>query len=235
MKVLTWNLEWARPGSVRERIISEMIANADADLICLTEAYRSTLPPHGHVIEAGKGNRVADRKGARKALLWSRNEWDMGMLTNELVPPGRFVIGTTSGHFGPLRVVGMCIPWSGSNTPQNGGVLKLWEDHLSFIAGLKEYLDLGRHGAEATLLVGDFNQRLPRVRQPIRVAEALETALSEYVAATRNFRGSNGDLTIDHFCHSPDLRMESIDELPMRISNLRLSDHFGLLGSIGRA
>lgn len=231
MKVLTWNLEWARPGSRRERVISEILAASDADLICLTEAYRATLPQNGAVIEAGEGNRVADRKGARKVLLWSRHAWEMRGPLEELAPPGRLAIGTTQTPLGQLRVIGVCIPWFGSNTARYGGARQPWDDHLSFISGLRMHL---RVSPDRTLLIGDFNQRLPRTRQPARTADALEAALSKLVIATTGFRSDDGDLTIDHICHSPNFEVKDLIELPKRVGGITLSDHFGVVGCIGK-
>ena len=229
MRFLTWNLEWARPGSKREGVIRECLTDADPDIICLTEAFSATLPEHGHVIEAGVGNPVADRKGAKKVLLWSRNEWSDASSAELFNPPGRIASGRTSTKIGPLRIIGICIPWPASNTPRFGGDRRLWEDHLGFLAPLGSLLS---SQLETSVVFGDFNQRLPRKRQPVHVADALEQALSNVILPTRNFRSEDGDDTIDHIAHTPDLQASEIRELRRHQDGLRLSDHFGVMASI---
>ena len=232
MKIATWNLEWARPGSTRERIIRESLLATDADVICLTEAYPETVSGQGHVIEAALGNFVADRKAAKKVLLWARNGWRDVSTEGQFTPLGRIVSGSTNTAYGPMRIVGVCIPWHGSNTPRFGGDRQLWDDHMDFLKSLA--VRLGRV-SESTVLIGDYNQRLPRGRQPERVCEALEHALTGFYVATRNFVGGDGDLAIDHIAHTPDLRMRNLAELPKHQGGLRLSDHFGVMGEISPA
>ena len=232
MKVLTWNLEWAHPGSKREEVIRKVLAAADADIICLTEAFPATLPTQGHVIQGGLGNPVADRKGAKKVLLWSCNPWLNASTEESFSPPGRIVSGTTKTELGRLQVFGVCIPWASSNTPRFGGERRLWEDHLSFLDSLRSQLS---NLTASTLLLGDFNQRLPRRRQPSHVADALEQALARTIVATTNFRSQDGQDAIDHIAHTSDLQVCRLCELPRIRDGLRLSDHFGVSASIRAA
>ena len=232
MKVLTWNLEWAHPGSKREEVIRKVLAAADADIICLTEAFPATLPTQGHVIQGGLGNPVADRKGAKKVLLWSCNPWLNASTEEAFSPPGRIVSGTTETELGRLQVFGVCIPWASSNTPRFGGERRLWEDHLGFLDSLQGRL---RNLTASTIVLGDFNQRLPRRRQPSSVADKLEQALASTIVATTNFRSQNGQDTIDHIAHTADLLVSKLCELPRNGNGLRLSDHFGVMASIRAA
>lgn len=230
MKVLTWNLEWAPPSSGREQTIRRILEFADADLICLTEAYSSTLPDDGVVIEAGSGNVVADKKRAKKVLLWSRWGWHDQNMGQNILPPGRFIGGHTETPLGTIHIIGVCIPWRSSNMPGYGsGECGPWEDHLRFIQGLKAEL---RPDARRTIIVGDFNQRLPRRRQPAHVAEALETILRPFTVATWNFESGDCAQTIDHIAHSPDLVVDQLVEVPRVADGLVLSDHFGVAGNV---
>ena len=205
---------------------------ADADIICLTEASAETLPHHGHVIGAAPGNSIADRKGAKKVLLWSRARWSGVSREESFVPAGRIVTGTTTSELGPLRIIGLCIPWHSSNTPRFGGDRRPWEDHLSFVRSLKPLLS---DRSQATVVLGDFNQRLPRKWQPIQAAAALEDALTTMVLSTRSFTSADGRQTIDHIAHTPDLHASEICELPRQRNGIALSDHFGVTAVISAA
>lgn len=231
--MLTWNLEWARPGSGREEAIRRILELAEADLICLTEAFSSTLPNDGVTIEAGPGNVVADKKCAKKVMLWSRWGWCDPKIGQNILPPGRFISGRTETPQGPLHVIGVCIPWRSSNMPGFGsGDCGPWEDHLRFIEGMKLELP---PSARRTLIMGDFNQRLPRRRQPAHVSQALQTILRPFSIATWNFESRDGDQTIDHIAHSPDITVDQLVELPRFADGLMLSDHFGVAGNISFA
>lgn len=232
MKVLTWNLKWAVPGANRERIIRNMLCDADPDLVCLTEAFGTTFPPEGETIEAGLGNFFADRKGAKKVLLWSRHGWNNSSIDLGFEPPGRIVSGQAVTTIGPVQVIGVCIPWPGSNTPRFGGTRRAWDDHLAFLETLRLRL---RELQMPTIVIGDFNQRIPAARQPKRVAQALLGALERLVISTEGFRSRDGHLTIDHLAHTSDLKVCDLMELPRRHAGLELSDHFGLSAEVGPA
>ena len=230
MKLLTWNLKWARPGSKREQTIRSAIHTVDADLICLTEAFRATLPAGGGVIEAATGNPVADRLGAKKVLLWSRWGWRAESVWPSVLPHGRLAMGQTDGQFGHLTVVGVCIPWRSSNMPRFGtGERGPWEDHLDFLKALRAEMQAHQN---RTIVIGDFNQRVPRTRQPARVADALDSAFGHLLIATHGFRSSDGNLTIDHIAHSRDLNATDLVELPRFDGALELSDHFGVVADL---
>lgn len=232
MRVLTWNLEWAPPGSRREGLIRSTLAAAGADLICLTEAFAASLPDHGHIIEAGMGNLVADRKSAKKVLLWSRSSWSEVNTEDTFTPLGRIVSGVTTTELGRLRIFGVCIPWASSNTPRFGGNQQLWEDHLTFLNCLRLRLSALM---ERTVVLGDFNQRLPRRTQPARVANALEQALANMAVSTRTFASGDGHDTIDHIAHTPDLQAAELNELTRHRDGVRLSDHFGVVADLTAA
>lgn len=211
MKALTWNLEWALPGSVRERIIAQQLAAAAADVICLTEAFRNSLPSNGEVIEAAAGNPVADRKKAKKVLLWSRQGWSNISFEEQFFPKGRIVSGVTQSAVGRITVIGVCVPWRDSNTIRLGGRRSAWEDHLLFLKSLRRRLAMC---TSPTILIGDFNQRLPRFRQPTKVAEALEASLGDLVVATRGFVSCEGKRAIDHIACTSQLKICDLEEDP---------------------
>ena len=86
-----------------------------------------------------------------------------------------------------------------------------------------------------TLVLGDFNQRVPRQRQPVRVAQALDGALYNFDLATSGFRSCEGCLTIDHIAHTRDLKGRNLTEVPRFDGGLKISDHFGVAAEISAA
>jgi len=81
-----------------------------------------------------------------------------------------------------------------------------------------------------TVLFGDFNQRIPRTRQPEHVFSALATVLSpEFRLATAGTIANAPDLSIDHLAIRGTLEPVQTDFLSHHDSNgTQMSDHFGL-------
>jgi hypothetical protein len=67
---------------------------------------------------------------------------------------------------------------------------------------------LARYSADRTptCVVGDFNQRIPRVGQPVNVAKALADAIpADFIIATEGLKDAEGTDLIDYFVVSPDV------------------------------
>jgi endonuclease/exonuclease/phosphatase family metal-dependent hydrolase len=138
--------------------------------------------------------------------------------------PGRFVAGLTDSPLGPVRVIGVCIPWARAHVSTGRRDRKPWQDHLSFLQHLPETLN----PAAPLLLAGDFNQTLPRTRAPRAAASALQTALHGLTTPTANKIPSLDRLLIDHLAHSPHFTTTGIRGIPRHhLSGLPLSDHDG--------
>lgn len=231
MKVVNWNLEWARPGCPRGREIARRISEIAPDLVCLTEAFADIMTD-GFVVTAGTGNAVADRKGAHKVLLWSR--WRLRSLrTAGYTPPGRNITAIIEdGPFAGIQVCGVCIPWRGSGSPRLGGASAPWEDHLRFLETLRSEIATMR---SRSVVIGDFNQRLPRKNQPIQVWRAIEETFRSMCIATRGLEEPTDGMTIDHIAHSPDLVVTDLRTIARLSHDLILSDHFGITASVKAA
>ena len=80
-------------------------------------------------------------------------------------------------------------------------------------------------GDEPLLIAGDFNQRIPRLRQPIAVAENLAACLDGLKVATAGEQAA-GRL-IDHVALSPELDVAAVASWPNVIDGKRISDHSG--------
>lgn len=226
MKCLTWNLEWTRPASRRAKLIMEHVVSFGPDVACYTEIVRDLIP-EGHVIEGDPDYGYAIKDGRRKVALWSKLPWeDIDTVGDESLPTGRFVSGVTGG----VRFVGVCIPWRDAHVRTGGRNREPWEDHLAYCEGLGRIL--GRYASMGVpvCVLGDYNQRIPRVSQPLHVAEALVSAIpGSFQIATAEMKDREGKNLIDHFAVSRGLAITITDILPKSATDgTRLSDHAGV-------
>ena len=158
----TWNIKWAVPGSAKGTRISAALAAPDCDILCVTEGSAGLLPGDGNIIDAGTnwGYRLP-REDRRKVLLWSRSPWTgVDALGSADLPGSRFIKGVTETPVGPLTVVGACIPWDGAHVSGGRKDRRKWQDHLAWLEAF-EGLPY-RNAAQRTVVLGDFNQRIPR-------------------------------------------------------------------------
>ncbi len=228
-RVLVWNVEWARAGTDRGREIQRLVAEARPDIICLTEGYADLLPDDGQSIESDSDYGYRITEGRRKVILWSRTGWDeIDLVGDEELPSGRFVEGVTSTPAGSARVVGVCIPWRDAHVRTGRKDRQPWEDHRQYLRRLSSVLEQGR-STPSQIVVGDFNQRVPRSRQPADVfSELMATLGDRYSLATSGeIEGAPG-LSIDHLAHTADVSCTEISVIQAQTEDgLRLSDHFG--------
>ena len=230
----TWNVEWATPttrGAIRERI-----ASWNADILVVTEGDHGVLPAGGTATDGGTdwGYRVT-KPERRKVTLWSR--WPLRDVSTEApagVRTGRLVDAVVESPSGPIRVLAVCIPWRDAHVrtgiDPHG---EPWREHRSFVAHLGELIE--RHPADRPLVVmGDFNQRLPRTRQPEDVHEALVTALGPLVVATAGaqpLRGLAGQ-EVDHITLSRGFAVEDVWGVDRHDGTRLLSDHDAVLARV---
>lgn len=220
--VATWNLGWGGPRSAARPAIAEVIEGVDADVWVLTEMVLGTAPPGGYLVDAGDdwGYRVTNRR-RRKVALWSRNPWRDSEHLDLPAPNGRLVAATTDTDLGPLRVVGVCIPWRDAHVRSGRADRGIWDEHRAFLAALGPFL---ARQPRPLVVAGDFNQRLPAVGQPADVHEALLDALGDLHVATAALQR---DL-LDHIAIGPDLMARSVDIWPGTLPDgQQLTDHWG--------
>ena len=230
MKCLTWNLEWKTPASIAGRLIREQVAALNLDVICFTEVVRA-LVPAGHHIEADPDYGYPNEGGRRKVVLWSRHPWtEVDVTGDDEIPPGRFVSGVIDG----IRFVGVCIPWRDAHVSSGKRDKKPWEDHLAYCRGLGRVL--ARYSADGMpkCILGDYNQRIPRVGQPVNVARALADAIpADFRIATEGMKDSEGKDLIDHFAVSRGLSITITQIVPrFAVCGTELSDHVGVVASL---
>lgn len=229
VSVVIWNTQWAVRASRRGDFFRRRFEESSSDVICVTEGYENILPYGGYVVMSEADYGYPLKEGRRKVFLWSRNPWrETNIIGSRLLPSGRFVASTTDTPKGAIRFIGVCIPWRDAHVRTGNCNRKLWEDHLTYLKNLAPLLKANR--LMPIILLGDFNQRIPRARQPEHVYAALTATLaSDFQLATAgNIAGAPG-LSIDHLAVSSPL-------VPMQTGFLNhyddngaiMSDHFGL-------
>jgi endonuclease/exonuclease/phosphatase family metal-dependent hydrolase len=225
-----WNVQWATRNSRKGAFFVEQLAALSEEVICVTEGSSDLLPKSGQTITSHEDYGYSMRPGRRKVILWSRQVWsdvdDKGLPT---LPPGRFIAGTTTTSLGRIRFVGVCIPWRDAHVRTGQCNRQPWEDHLSYLTGLKQIL---LHGDRSIPLVvlGDFNQCIPRSRQPNQVFKLLNEAFEDgFQFATSGTITGAPNLAIDHLAYSGLLRCVATEFVNSHNEDGRpMSDHFGL-------
>lgn len=229
LKVAVWNAEWAQCDTERGNAVLATLTAGNFDVICLTEAYEKLLPAEGHLIASAPDCGYPLRPGRRKVLLWSRSTWrNVDLCGDANMPPGRFATGITLTPVGDVRVVGVCVPWKDAHVRTGQRNREPWEDHLAFLRALDGYLK-STAGDMPTTVIGDFNQRIPRTRAPLVVAQGLQRALLGFEVPTAGEVPPLGGKVIDHVAHDHRLIGIRVQGWPgTRADGLYLSDHDGV-------
>jgi exonuclease III len=231
MKCIIWNIEWTSESSLRGKHIKKLIKDADPDLLCLTEATLEMIPKNGYVIESDPNYGYPNKGNRRKVLLWSKQPWqEVDTVGSKSLPSGRFVTGITGG----FRFVGVCIPWRDAHVRTGRKDRALWQDHLQYLDGFTTLADAYCTAGLPVCVIGDFNQRIPRSRQPQEVAQRLSRAFNiGWKIATAGITDDEGKPLIDHVASCGPL-VALVDQIiPKKSSTgLHLSDHVGIITSI---
>ena len=229
LTVVNWNVEWTTPRSSRFPRIQELIEAQSPHVVCLTEGQRSLYPRTGHVVTGEADFGYPNPKGERrKVLLWSRNPWsDVDTVGSPNIPPGRFVAATTQTPIGPVRFVGVCIPWRDAHVRTGRRDREAWEDHTTYLRELGPIIERQKRDVPIVVL-GDFNQRVPRQRVPEHIFDELVEAFAALRLVTAGVREDIGRQLIDHVAVSAQLVAEDVRCWPKHDGGVRLSDHDGV-------
>ena len=173
---------------------------------------------------------IQSRRGEedhRKVILWSKRKWTAVRTYPERPLAGRFVAATTRTEAGPLNVVGACIPWPAAHVSTGQKDRKRWDEHVQCLG---EFERVCPDDPSRTIVLGDFNQSIPRRRQNKAAYEELRRVFQPFTFRTAGWIGPANSLGIDHIAHTPDLiPMGDIGIWPKRSTQGRkLSDHFGV-------
>lgn len=214
------------------------ISRHDPDIICIAEGHPDFLAGFGgHLIDASPDYGYPLKPGRRKVILWSRQPWSaIDRLGAPELPSGRFVAGMTETPDGPLRCIGVCVPWDLAHVRGGRRNRRSWEDHITYLRALAPILTRPEHGA-GTIVLGDFNQSIPPQRAPIAAFAALDAAiLRNFRVATAGSLAPLGRAVVDHLAHTPDFMVAHVETIPNRDGDVpRWSDHPGLRIDLRRA
>lgn len=201
------------------------LRKVDADIMILTEAWVDHLGGDFHHADAGLTGIDHLREGERKVVVASR--WPIRRASIDLVvpTPGRFVSATVETPGGPLNVIGICIPWFASRV--RIGKTTNWEDHRTFLEALSPVL--AESAKTPCLVAGDFNQRIPRSRQPREIADLLAEAFKDFSIPTAGERPETGRRLIDHIALSPSLKCHEVMAWSGTLNGRKVSDHDGVM------
>lgn len=230
LSITLWNSEWAEPGTARGNFFRQRLVELSSSVICVTEGYSDLLPDGGHVITSEADYGYPLQVGRRKVLLWSQQPWrEVDCLGVAALPSGRFVAGTTDTALGVVRFIGVCIPWRDAHVRTGRRDRQRWQDHFTYLQHLSSIL-AQRDTAFPAVLLGDFNQRVPRAYQPETAFSALMEALSsDFQLITSGEIPDAPEATIDHLAITSSLQSLTVEYLSRYdASGNPMSDHFGL-------
>lgn len=225
LNVATWNTQWATLRTDRGSRVAAKLAALGADVIVVTEGARDLLPTNGQVFDAGADWGYPLKPDRRKVIIWSRLPLTPDTVGVEGAALGRLAVATVSTEAGAVRIIGVCIPWRDAHVNTGRSDASPWSEHLQYLDQL-EVLIGTLDGSVPTVIAGDFNQRVPRVRQPIRVADRLASVLDGWTTHTAGPM-ANGP-HIDHIATNGQLICRSAIDWPGVDPEGRLSDHSGI-------
>ena len=230
--ILNWNVAWRSATGARGRRIHDRISAFAPDVISLTETHTDFLSINGHSIysDADAGYPIKPKR--RKILLWSKSPWQQTLPPPPKdMPGGRFVAGATDTPSGSLNFIGVCIPWQMAHVSTGQRNRKSWEDHQRYLDALDEYFTT--IPLERTVVMGDFNQRIPRTRAPKALYERLlQVFEGRFSICTRGAIPGLEHGVIDHIAITPDLTMDDLRGISNMETGNTLTDHTGVVITI---
>ena len=228
IRVVTWNLKWAKPGSDRGRACEERLREIDADIVCLTEAYQNSFKSFsGQSASSHPDTGYPIHEGRRKVVIWSR--WGLANvdeLGSHRLPSGRFVSATTHNQVS-LNLVGVCIPWKDAHVKGGQQNRERWEDHSIYLAALTDVPQF-KDSDLPTIVFGDFNQRMSGKYARKDVHEQLKQTFEAFVIPTGDLQDTDGKSAIDHIAIRGEVEVVDAGVISRFDPNRKeLSDHFG--------
>jgi len=223
VRIATWNLEWAKPGTERHARALAQLTEVDADVVVTTEDSNHDWVEYPHRIDAGPDWGYPTQGNRRKVIAWSRTPWTEQNELDTTAARGRFVGGVVQLDGLAVNVLAVCIPWCDAHVRTGRRDATQWSEHLEFCAALGPAVTAA---AGLTIVAGDFNQRIPRTRQPPDVASALDDALRPLRVPTAGEQ-TVGQL-IDHIAVSPTMTVLDVTAWSNVLDGHRISDHTGV-------
>jgi len=235
--LVNWNFERRAQHTRQATTMLDRVVVQQPDVVCLTEAF------DGSTVTLG-GHEIADRGATwsfnrhdeeRLVVLWSSHPWrDVDMLGNAGTATGGYIAGVTDTPSGAMRVIGICAPHHAAS--QVGAIEKarMWTEQIAFWSGLAKLLD-ARDRSIPTVVIGDFNQYVPRIWGSKAAHAGMQVALNDLRVATSGPIIGINEPTIDHIAHTADLMPQEVVGLSRFDNDGRaLSDHFGVVVRLHR-
>ena len=193
MKLVVCNTEWAV--GKKQKMLNEIIFDYSPDIVCATEVKKDFFLNKGNILfsESDYGYGTV---GKYKVSLWSKKPWTNVTVKLPDAPSGRFVSAYTEVDSSLVNIIGICIPWKSAHTSTGLKNKKIWEDHISYIDALNNYLN--NDNAPKQIICGDMNQRIPQAKQPKLVFDNLMNMLRNHTIITNGLIPKIETVSIDH-------------------------------------
>ena len=229
-KIVNWNIERNGPATWQAKSLLAEIAELGPDVVCLTEAWETSAEAlGGHAISAPGAAWSTKHDSERKVLLWSKHPWRSVETIDQLEATGSAITGLTLLADMHVRVTGLCVPYHFASPFGQEPKAKPWSQHERFLEDLSPLLRQWRDEGPVIIL-GDFNQFMPRVWGPKRSHQLMEEAFAGYSIVTSGEVEGVGARAIDHVAFSGNLHPTRVFGLPAaRDGGRRRSDHFGVV------
>ena len=228
LNITLWNVQWAK--GERGQLVKARLFQCPVDVLCVNEGYPEMLKDSGHLISSDADHGYNTTDDRRKVMLWSNNPWALVDTGNGFdFPSGRFVSGITATPLGSIRFVGVCIPWKSAHVSTGRRDREVWQDHMSYLDALEQWLD-STDNSEPVILLGDFNQRIPFNGQSKRAYDRLMSVLEPRLrVVTGGVLDGVNERSIDHIAVSSHFGNSTVETFSKSTDDgLKLSDHFGL-------
>ena len=227
MRVITWNTEWRKTASADAAIIRNRLAELAPDIVCLTETQFDFLDEWEGFTVCGTDDWGGPTYGTRReVLLWSKHPWqNIDTTGSPILPSGRFARATTNVSTEDVEVIGVVIPYHMSNVTTGTRNRSLWELHKLYLEAMPA---ITSSLPPASIVLGDFNQRIPSTWVPRDLRVKLRAAMSGMEVVTTGVVQPIGKAAIDHVAIGSAFLANEVQS----ISNLNgvrsISDHFGV-------
>ena len=234
VRVANWNFERRGPKTWQAASLVTEISAFAPDLICLTEAHKTSLEIlGGHTIDHVGYRATRKKESERLVMLWSKAPWQPIQVPKDLQALGGLVCGVTQLSARRVCCIGLCIPYHMAKLDGEDRT-RPWHHHKVFLRAVTPWL---RQQAQnnPVILLGDFNQRIPRKYGSQDAYALLEEALSPFHILTSGGLQPLSLQTIDHICTNQAFIAKSIEARSRFDEGGRpRSDHFGVFAELDR-
>lgn len=232
LRIANWNVEWRRPAGRDAKEIRNRLETFNPDVVCLTESWIEMLSDWGGYTITTRP-RPPRPEGKRAVLLWSRAPWS-GVSDGGKISEARQTLlsATTDTPIGDVRFAGIIIPYHMADVVHGTRDQRMWDRHAAFLDCLPCVIaDMDGN----SVVLGDFNQRIPSTWVPGRLQRQLLTIFGRYQIVTADPMPGSSDLAIDHIAVGGELIAEAGPILSNeRADGKQLSDHFGVTAIVRR-